>query len=53
MSQYQSRERDSKKVAELEWLEEGVDFLVDTAVGCTATIVLRVWQLLWGKNPGQ
>jgi hypothetical protein len=53
MSQYQSRKRESEEVAELEWLEDGVDFLVDTAVDCTVTIISGIWQLLRGKPPAR
>ena len=47
MSQYQSRDRaESKEVAELEWLEDGIDHLVDTTFDCAKTIICGIFQLL-------
>lgn len=51
MSKYQARKHESEEVAELEWLEDGVDFLVDTAVDCTQTIFRGLLQLLFGDRP--
>lgn len=50
MSKYPAREKESKEIAELEWLEDSVDILVDTAVSCATTIFLSVWQLLKNEN---
>jgi hypothetical protein len=51
MSQYQSRDReDSEPIAELQWLEDSVDHLVDTAAACVVTIVSGMFQLLSGRD---